>query len=123
MHTVPSDFKEQDVQTETQADRIDREEEAKAAAKAAKEKAAAKARKADNWLTRQFASLSGGASDALVVTNFAAILGVGAFLGYKAWNLYERGRLGWKETGLGVAILSTVGVVESVFVKCVSPAI
>jgi len=115
VRTVPSDFMEQSVQTETQADRISREDQAKAQAKAARDKAAAKAKKADGWLTRQFANMSEGASSTLVVANFAAVVGLGTYLGFKAWGLYERGRLGWKSVGLGVGILAAVGAVESVF--------
>ncbi|TPX10288.1 uncharacterized protein E0L32_008693 [Thyridium curvatum] len=115
VRTVPSDFMEQSVQTETQADRIAREEEARTRAREAKDKAAARARRADGWLTRQLAAMSDGAVSALAVANFAAVLGLGSFLGYKAWGLYERGRLGWRSVGLGVGILGAVGVVEGVF--------
>ncbi|CAI0655632.1 unnamed protein product, partial [Colletotrichum noveboracense] len=49
VHTVPNDFLEQEIQTETQADRRDREEKARAEADLAKKKAASKARRADSW--------------------------------------------------------------------------
>lgn len=121
MHTVPSDFLEQEIQTETQAARLDREDEAreaaheaKAKAEKAKKDAAAKARKADSWLTRQFAALSDGEASGIVIANFVGVVGVSSFLGYKAWGLYERGRLNWEAVGLGVGILAGVGVVESV---------
>ena len=115
VRTVPSDFLEQDVKTDTQADRLQREEEAKQRAREAKDKAAAKARKADNWITQKIASLSDGQSTALVATNLAAVVGLSAFLGYKAWGLYERGRLTWQSVGLGLGILGVVGLGESVF--------
>ncbi|KAI1855016.1 hypothetical protein JX265_012371 [Neoarthrinium moseri] len=116
VRTVPSDFADQDVQTETQASRREREEEAaRAEADLAKKKAAGKARKADNALTRWFAGLGDGASTALVVSNLVGVIGLSGFLGYKAWDLHEKGRLGWKGVGLGLGVLGLVGAVEGVF--------
>lgn len=126
VRTVPSDFGSQEIQTETQATRIELEQKAKDAAEEAaarvraeadlaKKKTRRGARKADNWLTKQFESLSDGSSGALVAANFIAVLGVGGWLGYKAWGLYDHGRLGWKNVGLGLGILSVVGAIESVF--------
>lgn len=121
VRTVPSDFLDQDVQTDTQADRIEREEEATQQAKAkafARDKAAkakGKAQEADSWITQQLAGLSEGASSTLVVANFAVVAGVAGFLGYRAWGLYERGRLTWKSIGLELAVLGVVTVGEGIF--------
>lgn len=112
MHTVPSDFLEQEVQTTTQADRLSRDREAAAARKAAKAKKTAK--KADSWLTAQFSRLSDGSASALAVANLVGVVGLSSFMGYKAWGLYERGRLSWQSVGLGVGILAGVGIVEGV---------
>jgi hypothetical protein len=121
VRTVPSDFLEQDIQTETQAARIDREsdakhaaEKARAEAELAKKKAAAKVRKVDSWLTRQFSQLSDGSASALVLANLAAVVGLSAFLGYRAWGLYERGKLTWQSVGLGLGIVGLVGLGEGV---------
>ncbi|KAG6253483.1 hypothetical protein E4U23_007649 [Claviceps purpurea] len=143
VHTVPSDFSEQPIPTETQANRLDIEAEAdaeanaeanaeadaeaevKAEAEAAKTKAKAnvqnakkqtakKARETDSWLVQQFSGLSDGSASALAVTNLAAIIGVSSYLGYKAWGLYERGNLSWKTAGVGVGILAGVGAAEAV---------
>ncbi|KAI1172001.1 hypothetical protein F4777DRAFT_582374 [Nemania sp. FL0916] len=116
VRTVPSDFLEQDIQTETQEKRKEREDaaaRARAEAELAKKKAAARARKADNALTNFFANLGGNASTALVAANLAAVVGVGAFLGYKALGLYEHGRLTWKNIGLGTGIVLGMGLVEA----------
>lgn len=121
VHTVPNDFLEQEIQTETQADRVDREEKARAEADLAKKKAASKARKADSWLKRQFSSLSDGTASALVVSNLVGVVGLSAFLGYKAWGLYERGRLSWQSVGLGLGILGVVGLGEGIFGRLDSP--
>ena len=102
---------EQDVQTDTQAERLERESEA-AKAKAAAAKRSGK--EADNWLAAQFAKLSDGSAGAIAISNLAGVVSLSAFLGYKAWGLYERGRLDWSKVGLGVGILATVGVAEGV---------
>lgn len=109
---------EQDVQTETQAARQELEdaaERARAEASLAKKKGSGKARKADSVLTKWFSDLSDGASTALGASNLAAVVGLSAFLGYKAWGLYERGSLGWKSIGIGASIIAGVGIVEGVF--------
>ncbi|KAJ6785060.1 hypothetical protein PWT90_05243 [Aphanocladium album] len=115
VHTVPSDFMEQDVQTETQAHRIEREAEA-ATAKAdrARKDAAAKAKKADSWLTNQVSQLSDGTASGVALANLATFVGVSSYLGYKAWNLYEKGNLDGKSVGAGVGILAAVVAVQSV---------
>ena len=120
VRTVPSDFLEQDVQTDTQAARIEREEKARAEADLAKKKAINKARRADSWLTRQFASLSDGTAGALAIVNIVGVVGLSGFLGYRAWGLYERGRLSWQNVGLGVGILGAVAIGESIFGRYVS---
>ncbi|KKP00275.1 hypothetical protein THAR02_07628 [Trichoderma harzianum] len=115
VHTVPSDFLERDIQTETQAERIKREQEAARAAQAAsKKKAASKARKADSWITRQFSQLSDGSVTAIAIANVFGVVGVSGFLGYRAWGLYERSRLDWKHVGVGFGVLAAVGAVEAV---------
>lgn len=115
VHTVHSGFLEQEVQTQTQADRIAREEEAKAASKAkqAKSKAASKAKQTDDWLTTYFADLSDNTASAVVALNLASVVGVSAFLGYKAWGLYQNGRLSGQAVGLGVGIVAGVAAVET----------
>ncbi|KAI0532279.1 hypothetical protein GGR58DRAFT_490821 [Xylaria digitata] len=120
VRTVPSDFLEQDIQTETQERRKEREEDAAAAHARAevelakkKNRAANKARKANNFLTKFFGELSDGASTALIATNLATVVGIGAYLGYKALGLYERGRLTWKNVGVGAGVALGVGLFEA----------
>ncbi|RDA92662.1 hypothetical protein CP533_3734 [Ophiocordyceps camponoti-saundersi (nom. inval.)] len=111
VHTVRSDFLEQDVKTTTQAERLDREVDAsKEAAATARHhhhhhntnKDKNKASRADAWLTSYFADLSDGSA------------GLSSYLGYRAWGLYEKGALDWKAAGVGVGIIAAVGAVESV---------
>ncbi|KAI1077991.1 glycoside hydrolase family 13 protein [Whalleya microplaca] len=115
VRTVPSDYLEQDVQTETQAAREELEDaaaRARAEADLAKKKGRSRARRADNYLTQWFAQLSDGTSNAIAAANLAALVGVGSFFGYKAWGLYDHGRLGWKNVGLGVGVLAALGTVQ-----------
>lgn len=117
VQTVASDFSDQTVQTETQADRLSREaaaEKAKAQADRDRHRGANKASKADSWLTRQFSQLSDGSANALVAANLAGVIGLSSYLGYKAWVLYDRGRLSWEAVGLGVGIVAGVGAVEAI---------
>lgn len=115
VHTVSSDFLDQDVKTETQANRRNREASA-AKAKSAKadDAAANKAREADSWLTKHFAELSDGNAGALALVNLAAVIGLSSYMGYRAWGLYEKGSLDWKTAGAGFGVLAAVGAVESV---------
>lgn len=121
VRTVPSDFLEQDIQTETQAARREREQtlEDKAHDKAAKAKR--KARETDNWLTDKIAALSDTQATGIVYANLAAVAGLATVLGYKGWNLHERGSLSWKMLGVGAAVVGAVGVVEGVFSRYVHP--
>ncbi|KAK0621989.1 hypothetical protein B0T17DRAFT_608988 [Bombardia bombarda] len=140
VRTVPSDFESQSVKTDTQADRIEREDEAKQRAKEAKaaaeelaakaraeadlakKSAKSKARKADSWITKKFESMSDGSSGALVAANLIAVVGLSGWLGFKAWGLFEKGRLDWKTAGLGLGVLGVVGAVEGVFAGYIKKA-
>lgn len=117
VRTVPSDFLEQEVQTETQQARIEREESARDKARQKKEAAKKKAARADNWVVSRIASLSDGQARGLVAANAAVLVGLSAALGYKALGLHERGQFSWKAAGLGAGIVSVVGVVEGVFAR------
>lgn len=122
VRTVPSDFGDREVQTETQAARLEREAEAaeaklRAEAHLAKKKIQSRAARADNWLTQWVESLSKGGSQALVASNILAIVGLGAFTGYRVRTLYEQGRLEWKTVGLGLGLLGVVGAFQGMFAR------
>ncbi|KAK4121539.1 hypothetical protein N657DRAFT_600581 [Parathielavia appendiculata] len=147
VRTVPSDFASQEIQTDTQAARIEREEElveiaeekaeaeraesdlarkraaAKKPAAAAKKKVVAGVEQAEGWFARQFGTISeGGAAGGVALVNMLAVVGLSGWLGYRAWGLYDRGRLGWREVGLGLGVLGAVGAVEGVLVNYFSRA-
>ncbi|KAK4465378.1 mitochondrial intermembrane space import and assembly protein 40 [Cladorrhinum samala] len=126
VRTVPADFEQQAIKTETQANRIEMEHEearrererkhAEEKARAEADLAKKKAKKADRWMTGKFEQAEGTpAGGAIALGNLLAVVGISGWLGFRAWGLYDKGRLGWKEVGLGLGILSAVGVVEGVF--------
>lgn len=118
VRTVPSDFLEQDVQTETQQARLERERDEQAArekARQKKEAAKKKAARADSWVLSRLAALSDGQAGALAAANVALVVGLSGVLGYKAWGLHERGQFSWKTAGIGAGIVGVIGVVEGVF--------
>lgn len=120
VRTVPSDFMEQSVQTDTQQSRIEREEREESArdkARAKKEAAKRKAARADNWLLSRISALSDTQAKGVVGANVAVLVGLSAVLGYKALGLHERGQLSWKTAGIGAGIVGVVGVVEGVFAR------
>lgn len=93
--TVPSDYESQSVKTDTQAERIEREETANARreAQAAADKAKQKGRKAK--------SLFQANSDNPVLLGNAVTVGLlGTFLGVGAYRKYAAGELTWKVAGL-----------------------
>ncbi|AEO67330.1 uncharacterized protein THITE_2116219 [Thermothielavioides terrestris NRRL 8126] len=146
VRTVPSTFASQEIKTDTQAARVEREAAAEAAAAEAEEEeeeeereraraeadlarknrasAAAKAKeedgggmrsRAEGWIVQQWESVAaGGPGVALALANVLAVVGLGGWLGFRAWRLYDRGRLGWREAGIGLAVLGAVGAVEGV---------
>lgn len=114
---------EQSIQTDTQADRIEREDRAEElrVEAARKEKAARKkAARADDWVASKIASLSDGSAAGVLYGNAALVVALGGVLGYQGWGLHQRGVLSWKHAGIGAAVLSSVAVVESVFYRYVS---
>jgi Family of unknown function (DUF5353) len=108
--SVPSDFQSQDVQTTTQAERLEREgaDKARAAEKKAKE-ARAKAR---SQVSKGSRRLRDNADNPVVLGN--AILGVALFgtLGYASYVKYRAGEFSWKLVGIGAAVLGAFGVAD-----------
>lgn len=120
MRTVPNDFLDREVQTTTQAARIDRELAAAAAAEERKQREEAdKKRVADAKKRAQNARGTGlwsGPSKTLVLANVALVLGVGVAAHYLG---ADRGRwnVSWKNAGLGVGLATVLGLGESAIVK------
>jgi ATP-dependent 26S proteasome regulatory subunit len=110
VHTVPSDFKSQKIQTETQQERIEHEAEAvearlkEAADKASKEfskkekEAKAKAKKAAN-------KLDANSDNPVVIGNAVAVVALSAGLGFGAYRKYAAGELTWKVVGIWTGVV------------------
>lgn len=110
MHVVPSDFKSQEIQTETQADRIEHEVEAaearvkEAADKASKEfskrekEAKAKAKKAAG-------RFEANSDNPVFIGNAVAVVALSAGLGFGAYRKYAAGELTWKVVGAWTGIV------------------
>ncbi|KAH7371355.1 hypothetical protein BKA66DRAFT_535227, partial [Pyrenochaeta sp. MPI-SDFR-AT-0127] len=102
--SVPSDFESQSIKTETQAERIQREEEIKQQAKELKEKAASKAASAKEKARKN-------ADNPVVISNAIGLALVGSILGIGAYRKYARGELTGKVVAAwaGVVGLFAVG--------------
>lgn len=115
VHTVPSEFSSQHIQTETQAQRIDNEfaaEEARAKEAAhkaankfskAEKEAAAKARKAK-------ARLEANSDNPVFIGNAVAVVALSAGLGFGAYRKYAAGELSWKVVGTWTGIVGLFAV-------------
>ena len=110
VHTVPSDFREQDVQTDTQRDRIEHDAaavEAQAIAaeqKAKKEfhekelKAKEKAKKAANRVEKN-------TDNPVYIANAVTVVALGGALGLGAYRKYVAGELTWKVVGVWAGVV------------------
>lgn len=107
---VPSDFESQSVKTNTQAERIDREEEQDEAFKARSEESRRKGRAGAKG-----AKL--GCSNPVVVGNAVLATAVSAGLGFSAYQHHVRGDLSWKLIGLWSGAVGAVSVVDYVVSK------
>lgn len=116
MHTVPSDFSSQPVQTETQSQRIEQEfahEEARA--KEAAQKAADKFAKAEKDAKAKAKKAAGrmeaNSDNPVFIGNAVAIVALSGGLGFGAYRKYAAGELSWKVVGAwsGIVGLFAVG--------------
>jgi len=104
VHTVPSDFTSQSIQTETQRDRIEREvEEAEARAK----EEYAKAKKSGK---KGVSKLHANSDNPVYIANALAVVGLSGALGYGAYRKYAGGELTWKVIGAWAGIVGLFGV-------------
>ena len=106
--SVKSDFQEQIVQTETQAERIEQELEAKAraegkkiseAAASSKKKAAAKGKELKDALKKDGQKLNENRDNPVFIGN-ALIWGIATVaIGYGAYQKHSEGKLDWQLAG------------------------
>jgi len=110
VHTVPSDFSSQEIQTSTQMDRLEhealaaearaKEEMSAASAKAKKEgkEAKDKAKKAAGYVDRN-------SDNPVFIANAVAVVGLSAGLGFGAYRKYAAGELSWKVVGVWTGVV------------------
>ncbi|KAJ9498953.1 hypothetical protein H2202_005630 [Exophiala xenobiotica] len=119
--SVKSDFQEQEVKTETQADRLEHEAEDKAradaqkaseAAEKAKKKAATKGKEVKDALKKDGQKLSENRDNPVVVGN-ALIWGITAVaLGYGAYKKHSEGQLDWQIAGTVAGCVGAFAVAD-----------
>ncbi|KAG4444180.1 hypothetical protein IFR05_000277 [Cadophora sp. M221] len=110
VHTVPSDWSSQPIQTETQRDRLEHEAEiveerakkayaeAKVKAEKAEKEAKAKAKKARN-------NLEANKDNPVYIGNAVAVVALSAGLGFGAYRKYAAGDLTWKVVGAWTGVV------------------
>jgi len=98
VHTVPSDFSSQPVQTETQANRIDQEAE-QIEARIHKAKDKAKESSASKKSKKAKSRIQDNSDNPVFVGNAVAVVALSAGLGFGAYRKYAAGELTWKVVG------------------------
>ena len=107
--SAPSDFESQEVQTRTQAERMEHEAEDKArdlsekasdAAGDAKKKAATKGKEGKAKAKKSGAELKANSDNPVVIGNAVAIAVISATLGFGAYQKHQQGALTWKVAGI-----------------------
>ena len=97
MHTVPSDFSSQSIQTSTQFSRIEHEFEAEEARVAEESKKVAA--EAEKKAKKAKAKIVANSDNPVVVGNAVAVAVISAGLGFGAYRKYAAGELTWKVVG------------------------
>ncbi|KAJ5414769.1 hypothetical protein N7509_001396 [Penicillium cosmopolitanum] len=107
VQAVDPDFLKQDVQTTTQAERLEREAEEKERERAREDsRKKAKARKA------QSSGLSANAGNPVYIGNALVMTLVGAGLGFGAYRKHVAGKLSWELVGLVSGAVGAFGVAD-----------
>ncbi|KAG0156592.1 hypothetical protein PDIDSM_3773 [Penicillium digitatum] len=107
VQTVESDFLKQDVQTTTQAERIEREaEEKEKREEEEKKKKKAKAHKVKS------SSIRGNTSNPVFLANAAIATVIGAGLSFGAYKQHTKGNLSWELVGLTAGAVGVFGTVD-----------
>jgi hypothetical protein len=101
--SVPSDYESQSIKTDTQADRIEREEEVKHEAKHVKERATAKKDAAKEKVKKN-------ADNPVVLSNAVGLAVVASVLGIGAYRKYAQGQLTGKLVAAWVGVIGLFGV-------------
>lgn len=106
VQTVEADFLQQDVQTNTQAERIEREAEEKEKRKREEAAKKAKSRKA------KASGICDNTSNPVFLANVGIATLIGAGLGVGAYKQHARGNLSWELVGLSAGAVGVFGAVD-----------
>ena len=109
---VPSNYEEQDVQTETQAERRRLEEEAKEKAEELKKQAAREKERAKKEAKKAGRVMQENSDNPVVIGNAVTIAALGGLLGFGAYRKYTAGELTWKVAGLWAGAVGLFGVAD-----------
>jgi len=101
--SVPSDYDSQSIKTDTQAERIEREEEVKREAKRLKDIAAAKKKAAKDKIKKN-------ADNPVVLSNTIGLAIISGILGIGAYRKYSQGQLTGKLVAAWAGVVGLFGV-------------
>lgn len=110
--SVPSDFESQSVQTDTQAERVRHEQEARDKAAELKEKASLKKQQAKKRAGQDWQTLKANSDNPVFVGNAVTIAALGGLLGFGAYRKHIAGELTWKLAGLWAGAVGLFGVAD-----------
>ncbi|ESZ92736.1 hypothetical protein SBOR_6901 [Sclerotinia borealis F-4128] len=102
VHTVPSDFQSQPIQTETQANRLEQEaEQIEAKIRSAKDVSAKKSKKNKSLVEEN-------RHNPVIIGNAIAVAVLSAGLGFGAYQKYAKGDLTWKVVGVWAGLVGVL---------------
>ena len=110
--SVPSDYDEQSVKTDTQAERERQEDEARERAEDLKRQAQRKKEQTKREAKKAGKTIQGNSDNPVVVGNAVTIAAFGGLIGYGAYRKYTAGELTWKVAGLWAGAVGLFGVAD-----------
>ncbi|KAG9237770.1 hypothetical protein BJ875DRAFT_452748 [Amylocarpus encephaloides] len=110
VHTVPSSFSSQNIQTDTQAERINREARAKEEFEAASKELNNRSKAAKGKAKKQAGEFERNSDNPVFVGNAIAVVGLSASLGFGAYRKYAAGELTWKVVGAWTGLVGLFAV-------------
>lgn len=110
--SVPSDYEEQSIKTDTQAERERLEDESREKAEELKKQAAHKKEQAKNKAQKAGKTMQENSDNPVVIGNAVAIAAFGGLLGFGAYKKYTAGEFTWKLAGAWAGVVGLFGVAD-----------
>jgi len=110
--TVPSDFTTQTIQTSTQAERIEHEQEDRQRAQSRKEKVQHAKEEAKARIRKAGGIIKMNADNPVVLGNTVLAVLLAGGLGYVGYTKHRAGELSWKLVGVGVGIVGVFSAAD-----------